>query len=1143
MSPRKPIPQNKGPSVADSANGYWREAETVRSIIGLTVDFFWESDKNHTITHFFDRDGHTLVPMVGRPFWELGGVPAYDGGKWANFKEAMERHQPFNDFLFKQPYPEIGLRYLNCAGQPIFDERDNFAGYQGVIKEVTARALHELLDRIESKITHLFNSSDTVEGVVSQILKTVCNFLVWDQGAYWQFSDGDSTPVMLTTWQRRIGENNTGRSTTTNNNKPGVREWISKALLVKAPQWITGLNDGAKASFFGGRGKQTPSSVMVVPVMWDDTVHGVMEFQNTQNLPQEEQTLSTLQRIATELARFIQKKLKEQQLQESQSRARYMLTQTSTWYWEMDADLRYTHFSGRVVDRNPHIFTPLIGKRPWEINLSIDRGWDVVRRYLEAHRPFENIVFYFHTPDGDRFDLLMSGDPVFNDDKKFIGYRGTSRNVTKRVEVEKSLKETQSHLDVMLASTGAGIYKIDFDRSAARGYTLSWSDNYARLYGCEKGQTLSQDDIVNRVHPDDLEIARATINHALRTGASEHQNEYRVVWPDGSVHWLFTSAKISRTSGGKPESMTGVVIDITDRKLIEQSLLETQEQLRTALTATNTGLYKLEFYPENFSFFGEKNRISWSFNMSRLYGVSSDGRATGQEIANRVHPDDRQTALKNFEEDVRNRAVEHKNEFRVVWPDGSVHWLHTHGTIHYEMDKPSYLIAILADITERKQIEEKIQYLATHDGLTGLSNREVFNQLLIHEIHASQRDNKKFAVMFIDLDRFKMINDTLGHDAGDVLLKEMASRLQNCLRSSDIVSRLGGDEFVVLARDINSINQVSHVARKILDITLEPIEVLGRECRVTASIGVAMYPDDGVDEQTLMKNADIAMYIAKDEGKNNCQFYSANVKSLSLDKLTLENDLRKALEREQFFLDYQAKMTISDGTIAGVEALLRWQHPQRGLVPPSQFIPLAEETSLIIPIGKWVLKEACRQGRRWLDQGLPPVCIAVNLSLRQFSDPHLLEDIKAALAETQLPPYLLELEITESMVMSNADRAVMLLKNIKSLGVRLAIDDFGTGYSSLGQLKQFPIDTLKVDRSFIKELPSDAEDKAITEAIIAMGKSLSLTVIAEGVETAQQEDFLRQHACDQMQGYYFSKPISAGQFAEFVYQHQRGKQQ
>jgi diguanylate cyclase (GGDEF)-like protein len=401
-------------------------------------------------------------------------------------------------------------------------------------------------------------------------------------------------------------------------------------------------------------------------------------------------------------------------------------------------------------------------------------------------------------------------------------------------------------------------------------------------------------------------------------------------------------------------------------------------------------------------------------------------------------------------------------------------------------------------------------------------------------VETAKRYDRKFAVLFIDLDRFKVINDTLGHEAGDVLLREMAARLRECLRASDVVARLGGDEFVVLLQEIRDGAQVGTVARNILSTIIKPVVILGQECRVTASIGVCIHPEDGQDDQAVMKNADMAMYHAKEEGKNNYQFYSSKMKAHSIERLALETNLRRALECNELSLHYQAKVDFKTGSITGVEALLRWNNPQLGSVPPTQFIPLAEETGLIVPIGRWVLRTACAQSVAWQRDGLPPVRMSVNLSMRQLADEGLTREIAAVLRETGLDPDLLELEVTESMIMNNSERAVRVLTAIKALGVRLAIDDFGTGYSSLAHLKRFPIDTLKVDRSFIREIPHDAEDRAIAEAIIAMGKTLSLTVVAEGVETPEQQAFLSDRSCDEMQGYFFSTPVEPADFAALL---------
>jgi diguanylate cyclase (GGDEF)-like protein len=449
-------------------------------------------------------------------------------------------------------------------------------------------------------------------------------------------------------------------------------------------------------------------------------------------------------------------------------------------------------------------------------------------------------------------------------------------------------------------------------------------------------------------------------------------------------------------------------------------------------------------------------------------------------------------------------------------------------------DNVSFALENFDRADEKTKADARIEYLASHDSLTSLPNREMFNGLLHHAIEAARRHQRRFAVLFIDLDRFKVINDSLGHDAGDILLGEIANRLRQTLRSSDVVARLGGDEFVVILEETAESHDVERIASNLLSVLGQPLQLSGHECHTTASIGIAMYPADGSDVQTLTKNADMAMYLAKEDGKNGFRLFTKEVKTQSIERLTLESALRRALERDQFALHYQPKVDMATGQITGVEALLRWTHPDLGVLPPAQFIPLAEETGLIVPIGRWVLKEACAQNMAWQRRGLRPVSMAVNLSPRQFVDEHLLQDIDEALATSGMSAVLLQLEVTESMVMRNVSRAVKVLDAIQRRGIRLAIDDFGTGYSSMSLMKQFPIDTIKIDRSFVRDLPDDSEDRAIAQAIISMGKALGLTVVAEGVETAEQETFLRDHACDEMQGFLFSKPLPPLQVADLL---------
>jgi diguanylate cyclase (GGDEF)-like protein len=429
---------------------------------------------------------------------------------------------------------------------------------------------------------------------------------------------------------------------------------------------------------------------------------------------------------------------------------------------------------------------------------------------------------------------------------------------------------------------------------------------------------------------------------------------------------------------------------------------------------------------------------------------------------------------------------------------------------------------------------QRVEYLAYHDGLTALPNRSMFSKLLSQRISEAHRYDRQLAVAFLDLDRFKQINDTLGHEAGDQLLQEVAVRLKACVRDTDTVARLGGDEFVVLLPDLGDEKYAAVVAQKILVVIAKAFTLIGQEFRVTASIGISTYPQDGLDEQTLTKNADIAMYQAKAEGKNNFQFYSEKLNANSLERLALESSLRHALERNEFLIHYQAKRDIASGRITGMEALLRWKHPDLGIVAPMQFLPVAEEMGLIIPLGKWVLKTVCSQCVTWQKQGLPALSIAVNLTARQFGDDSLLADVTAILTTTGMDPHLLEIELAEGLLMHDVENALRILTGLKALGIRIAIDDFGTGYSSLATLQRFPLDTIKIDRSFVQAVTGAADDTGLADAVIAMGKSLSLTVVAQGVETSEQAEFLRTHACDELQGFYFQRPLPADDFEQLM---------
>lgn len=467
--------------------------------------------------------------------------------------------------------------------------------------------------------------------------------------------------------------------------------------------------------------------------------------------------------------------------------------------------------------------------------------------------------------------------------------------------------------------------------------------------------------------------------------------------------------------------------------------------------------------------------------------------------------------------------------------DGSIYpeWLSI-SVVRDQDGKVLHHIAVFSDMTERKAAEARARHLAEYDALTNLPNRILFRDRLGQAVAAAARQGSRLAVMCIDLDRFKNINDSLGHSVGDQVLCQLAERLLESVRSSDTVSRIGGDEFAVLLPDFDVPDRVASVAEKLLQVLARPLQVGSYELVVTPSIGIAVYPEDGDDEASLLKNADAAVLHAKEHGRNNFQFFTHEMNSRALERLELEHNLRQALSRGELILHYQPQYDLANGRLVGCEALLRWRHPDWGMVSPIRFIPLAEQTGMILTIGEWVLREACRQARVWQDAGLVPVPVSVNLSVAQFRQPQLEDMILSALQQAGLAPQWLELELTESVLMDDTEHGMARLARLKALGISVALDDFGTGYSSLAYLKKLSIDTLKIDRSFISGLPGDNEDAAIASAVIGLARNLGLHTVAEGVETEAQCAFLRAKGCERIQGYLRSPPVAAERFAELL---------
>jgi diguanylate cyclase (GGDEF)-like protein/PAS domain S-box-containing protein len=454
--------------------------------------------------------------------------------------------------------------------------------------------------------------------------------------------------------------------------------------------------------------------------------------------------------------------------------------------------------------------------------------------------------------------------------------------------------------------------------------------------------------------------------------------------------------------------------------------------------------------------------------------------------------------------------------------------------IHDRRGHVTGAVIVFRDVSTARALSLKMSYLAQHDGLTDLPNRMLFSDRLTEAIAMAQRYRRYLAVLYMDVDRFKHINDSLGHDIGDRLLQSIAVRLYACVRSSDTVSRQGGDEFVILLSEVRQTQDAGVIAQKILNALKTPHRIDQHDLHLTVSIGIASYPDDGTEAEALMKNADLAMYHAKANGRDNYQFFQSEMNVRAIERHSVENGIRQALARQEFVLYYQPKMNLLTNAIVGVEALIRWRHPQRGLVPPAQFIPVAEECGLIVPIGLWVIGEACRQTRAWQDAGLVPIRIAINISAVELRDKDFVANVRSILTATGLEPRYVEFELTETFLLQDSNSTSVVLQAIKDLGVGLALDDFGTGYSSLSYVNRYPIDTLKIDRSFVRDITTDASDASIVSAVISMGESLHMRVVAEGVETPEQLAFLKRQSCPEAQGYYFNQPVAAQAFSRLL---------
>jgi diguanylate cyclase (GGDEF)-like protein/PAS domain S-box-containing protein len=698
-----------------------------------------------------------------------------------------------------------------------------------------------------------------------------------------------------------------------------------------------------------------------------------------------------------------------------------------------------------------------------------------------------------------------------------------NQDITARKQVDSKLLLLTERLSLANAVAKVGVWEWDLI-----GNLLTWDATMFEIYGLPPVVPMGYERWAATVYPGDLPAIEARLRQTIHA-KGQSSLEFRIVLANGSVRNISGVERVVVDERGNACRVIGVNMDVTDQKQAEESLFVEKERAQVTLNSIGDAVICTDV-SGNITFLNlvAEKMTGWSWQQATGLPMAEVFRIF-DATSRKTTPNPMEMAMaENCTMSLPPNCILIQRGGTEIPIEDSV------SPIHNREGQVTGAVIVFRDMTVARAMAVQMTHSAQHDFLTGLPNRMLLNDRVTQAIALAPRHLKKVAVLFLDLDGFKHINDSLGHPVGDRLLQSIAKRLLECVRGADTVSRQGGDEFVVLLSEVEQAEDAAITARRMLQAVAEAHPIDQHDLHVTTSIGLSVYPDDGVDAETLIKNADTAMYQAKEHGRQSYQFFKPAMNVRAVERQSIEESLRRALERKEFTLHYQPKINLRTGNISGAEALLRWTHPTRGPVSPAEFIPVAEDCGLILPIGQWVLREACKQARAWLDAGLSLGGIAVNISSMEFRNEHFLESVFAALKDSGLDAKSLELEITETVLMKRAETAAAILKSLRAKGVRIAVDDFGTGYSSLSYLRKFPIDALKIDQSFVRQLTTIPDETAIATAIISLGRSLNLRVVAEGVETQPQLEFLQSQLCDEAQGYLFSRPVLAAQFAKLL---------
>ncbi|MDQ9170379.1 EAL domain-containing protein [Oxalobacteraceae bacterium R-40] len=813
-------------------------------------------------------------------------------------------------------------------------------------------------------------------------------------------------------------------------------------------------------------------------------------------------------------------------VQQSEERFRRLANSISQLAWIADASGSTFWYNQRWLDYTGATQESMQGWG-WLRTLHPDHVERVVTTLALAYQTGQTWedIFPICSKSGEYRWFLSRAEPVNNDEGKVAWWFGTNTDITEQRNAELQLKQSQREYAAAFEQAPVGISHL----SLPKLHFMRNNRTFIQMlgYSTEELAQLTPDDVT---HPADIPLCHQMHRELLSGERPWFRMEKRMLRKGGEIIRVRETSSPVRNNDGSIQWIITLSEDITTAWETEGRLHKTQERLQLATEISQLGFWEWDV---------TTGETYFSPELKRQLGYGDDGfENLYEEFINHLHPEDREKIEEEINRFIAKPWPNYSAEFRMRHEDGSYRWIWAKAVPHYDQQgKVVHLVSTHLDVTERKQTEEKMRHMAQHDALTGLANRTLIYELAPQYIAYAKRNEQKMAVLFFDLDRFKPINDTYGHQVGDRMLQEVANRLKNSVREEDVVGRIGGDEFVALLTGIRNQKDIGRAAMQLLENLRKPYVIGDVQLDTSPSIGISLYPNDGKTIDELIRNADAAMYHAKESGRNRFEFFSEKIQSNMQQTLTTEQRMRHGLNHGEFELLYQPIIKTSDGQLAAVEALLRWNQPFPQNMGPAQFIPIAETSGLINSLGDWVIQEACRQHEAWKEEGLPAIRIAINVSAVQFRSKDFIDRLTAMIFESGIDPSFLEIELTESTVMKQMDETFQQLRRLKEIGVNLSLDDFGTGYSSLSYLSMLPIDKIKIDRSFIHDVEHNRRSLAIAETVITLGKKIGVEVVAEGIETNDALEILRDRECDLGQGFELSRPLAASEIAKWFKNH------